>query len=360
MKQSLLSVMILFCMNTIAYGHGFSGDTLVQLAGKSWQRIHTVCERAVEERVWINSFNFKTGFQESKIVKRSGQSRVNCYIRFGFREQLKNDIHNNEIICTPTQEFYLANEKRWVQAYTLKIGDELLCAQQDNIGTVTKKVAYLQCVNEPIPIYTLEVSYTHTFFVSADCVLTHNMVLPAAFSLGFVLPFGAGGAVAGGFFGPITLVASIAVGCIVGAFVKIVCTDKVPHYTINMYDVDHVYQYTSRNNNNEHSNILSIEAYEETTNNLLTDSCTIVISPNPIEKSTGCGDTTPKKPITLITPGIPVKPLVENSGHSPLPEEKKEELNGGCKGIPISQLTKEDLYITMTIEDAQKRWAKSD
>ncbi len=73
----------------------------------------------------------------------------------------------------------------------------------------------------------------------------------------------------------------------------------------------------------------------------------------------GCGDTTPQKPLILITPADPM-PAFQNPGYRPLSDEERKLFSGGCTLIPIPAQKKEDFIMTMTEEDAQQRWAESD
>lgn len=53
-------------------------------------------------------------------------------------------------------------------------------------------------------------------------------------------------------------------------------------------------------------------------------------------------------------------PVFQNPGYRPLSDEERKMLSGGCTIIPIPAQKKEDFILTMTAEDAQKRWAESD
>lgn len=374
MKRFLLSLIAL-AYTTLLSGHGFSSDTLVLLAGNGWQQISTVCYRTQKKKIAVASYNTTASYQTTSKTIRGGRSKSNCFIRFGFEERFK-DSQLHEVACTPTQEFYSATTHQWIPAYKLKIGDELLCA-----SNTTKTVAYISLIKEPLDIYTIEVKHTHTFFVTHHSLLTHNMVIPVAFSLGVSIPFGASaGGAAGGFFGPITFLVGAAIGCAVGALVKIVCNSKLPTYTVDAYNANTFDQYVKQQpqvatfsephvtlspdykETQQITDATAGEAYGEYTfsdDNENTPCFSITIH-NPPKEKPGCGDTTPQKPLILIVPADPM-PVFQNPGYRPLSDEERKMLSGGgCTIISIPAQKKEDFILTMTAEDARKRWAESD
>ena len=84
----------------------------------------------------------------------------------------------------------------------------------------------------------IEIESSHTFFVGKRSLLTHNMFLPIAVNLGFVVPFGTvvTGA-AGSFFGPIGLVGGAIIGGIIGVTLKALYKKRIPAYDSPIFDI---------------------------------------------------------------------------------------------------------------------------
>ncbi len=105
-----------------AYGHGFGSNTLIHLANGSSQTIYNVCKYALHNPISVASYDISKKHTHQPIA--TGKcSQTNCYIQLSFDKQLNNA---NDIICTPTQEFYLPATNQWVPAYLLQPGDALL------------------------------------------------------------------------------------------------------------------------------------------------------------------------------------------------------------------------------------------
>lgn len=349
-----------FLLQSIALcGHGFANHTFVLLAHTGWQQIDSLCHRAQKEKISITSYDSVSSFHTNAHIVRGGRSTTKCYIRCGFEKHLKNSENHEEIKCTPTQEFFNASTGQWIPAYMLKEGDNLLCAEN-----VSKTVAYVELVKKEISIYTVEVEHTHTFFVTRHSVLTHNMVLPIAFSVGLSIPFGAGAAgTLGSFFGPVTLVAGAALGCMAGLLVTVVCGDRVPTYTIDTYNANKFEQYVkqqptamytdvtvSEPNITYSANYVTIQHHAPITDTHAdkipqeytiqpddTDgpSLSLIVS-DPSKSVIACGDTTPHKPLILVTPAEPM-PTFQCPGYRPLSDEERKMLSGSCITIPIPE-----------------------
>ena len=353
MKRFCLAL-VAFLQTAVLLGHGFSADTLVLLANNAWQDISTVCYRTQKKKIAVASYDATSSYQTTSKTTRGGRSKSNCFIRFGFNERLK-DSNQHEVACTPTQEFYNARTHQWIPTYKLKIGEELLCA-----NNTRKTIAYISLIQEPLNIFTIEVKHTHTFFVTQHSLLTHNMIIPVAFSIGMSVPFGASaGGTAGGFFGPVTFVAGLAIGCAVGALVKIVCNNKIPTYSVEAYNTHdfekHVKQqpqvttfsepqvvlspdYVTTQHSIQHESLSTGDEhihYDESNQPLF--STTII---NPPKEKPGCGDTTQNKPLILVTPADPM-PVFQNPGYRPLSDEARKMLSGGCVIIPIPESERE-------------------
>jgi len=360
-NNTLYISVIVSLLHSLLLGHGFGADTLVLLSNNSWQQLNTICYRAQKKKVHIASYDTTSLWQTTARVVHGGRSKTNCYIRFGFDERLKNS-QRHDVICTPTQEFYNASTRQWVPAYMLKMGDKLLCA-----NNATKTVACISLVKESLDIFTIEVKHTHTFFVTQHSLLTHNMVIPVAFSFGLSIPFGASaGGAAGGFFGPATFVVGAAIGCAVGALVKIACNSKMPTYTVDTYNANTFEQHIKKQPQivtfNEPQVALSPD-YKVTQQKIATAGethaeytfsddnedipCFSTVIHNLPKEKPGCGDTTPQKPLILVTPAEPM-PVFQNPGYSPPREADETTSSGGCGVIPdeLKDLFNKPLILT--------------
>jgi hypothetical protein len=242
MKQILFIFFILIQLPI--YGHGFSANTLVRIFN-NWCRIEQICRSIAEEDFYITSYDVNKNFLVKNQVQSAGESESNCYIRLGFDEWF-----NDDIVCTPTQEFYLSTTKQWIPAYQLKVGDELLSAS--NPTWRGKSITHIEFVKRQLNVYSIEVKSTHTFLVGRYCIVTHNMLLPAL-TVGLSIPFGAAaGGAAGSFLGPATFAAGIVVGGLVGIAVKkFACDGQIPKYTLwfNSNEIEKQFKNTEQKNN---------------------------------------------------------------------------------------------------------------
>jgi len=213
-------------------GHGFASNTLVRLDNESLQAIHAICLRALHKSVLVISYDAGALCTAHQYVKTGRRSKSNCYMRLGFDVGF-NDTTQNDIVCTPMQEFYLPQTHQWVPVYTLKVGDAL-CTKD----MATKQITYIQFIEKPLTAYTLEIENTHTFFVGKYSILTHNMLLPLAASIGITIPFGsvATGAI-GSFFGSISMIGGIVVGGIVSIAIKAFYENRILRYQIPTYNI---------------------------------------------------------------------------------------------------------------------------
>lgn len=162
--------------------HGFGGQIPVATANKGFWTLEQIYEiQAVDDQL-ILSYDSILGNQVKKHIIAAGKSQTNCYFKIIFDEFLS---HN--ILCTPSQEFYLPSQKEWIFAYQLKVGDELLCKNNE-----AKKIIGLEFIKRPLPVYSIEIEHTHTYFAGALSVLTHNMALPIAAAASLGVSFGSG------------------------------------------------------------------------------------------------------------------------------------------------------------------------
>ena len=115
-------------------------------------------EVAVGDRVW--AYNEKTG--------REGLYTVNrLFTRIAPKQVLIN-VGNEVIEATIEHEFYVDN-KGWVEAQELSVGDQLV-----QYGNSKMMVTSLQPINRNVKVYNFEVDSAHTFYISKDKLLVHN------------------------------------------------------------------------------------------------------------------------------------------------------------------------------------------
>lgn len=234
-KIILSSFLFIYC---ISYGHGFRFNTPVLLCDGSWQTIHTICLHALHHTISVPSYDIHAFCNTNQYVKTGKRSKSNCYIRLSFDANF-NDTTDDDIVCTPMQEFYVPVLRQWIPAYMLKPGDALLTKNM-----IAKPITYKKFVPESLRIYTLEIQESHTFFVGKHSILTHNIILPIATSFGFTIPFGsvATGTV-GSFFGPIGVMGGIVLGGIIGIVTKAIYENRILSYKTQIYDIPSIKAY---------------------------------------------------------------------------------------------------------------------
>lgn len=225
-----------FVLGISLHGHGFGANTLVRTSG-GWWGIEQVCRQVCSnENRQISSYDLNLSSYIRCCVKSVGESETNCYFRLGFDEWF-----NDDVICTPTQEFYLSLTKQWIPAYQLKIGDQLLSESR-----IYKLITHIEFVKKPLNVYSIEIEETHTFFVGRHSILTHNMLLPVL-SAGLGISFGAGaaaGGAAGSFLGPATFVGGVVIGGVIGVVIRTLSNGEIQHYQLlfNANDIDQYFQ----------------------------------------------------------------------------------------------------------------------
>jgi hypothetical protein len=213
-----------------AYGHGFGPHTLIQLTDGSQDTIYSVCLRALQKPISVASYDISHACTIDQPVVTGKRSTTNCYIQLSFDNR---PTSAHDIVSTPTQEFYVLALNQWVPAYLLQTGDALLTKKM-TVKPITRK----NFVSESLNIYMLEIASSHTFFVGKHAILTHNIFLPVALNLGFVVPFGgvASGAV-GSFFGPIGLVGGAIFGGVIGIAIKAFCKKRISRYETPVFNI---------------------------------------------------------------------------------------------------------------------------
>ena len=84
-------------------------------------------------------------------------------------------INGEEIITTETHPFYV-NERGFVKAGELKVGDELL---DSNGSILLLESTEIELTDEPTKVYNFKVEDYHTYFVGECGVWVHNANCPS-------------------------------------------------------------------------------------------------------------------------------------------------------------------------------------
>ena len=135
----------------------FTGDTEVYTSDG------LVCIEDVQvgDSVW--AYNSETGEKELKEV-------LNVWVK-ETDEILHLETSNGETIDTTTNHPFYVENKGWVAAGDLEVGDILVTAVGDEVEVTDIE---LEKLAEPITVYNLEVADFHTYFVGEYGVLVHN------------------------------------------------------------------------------------------------------------------------------------------------------------------------------------------
>ena len=135
----------------------FTGDTEVYTDNG------LVCIEEIEvgDSVW--AYNPETGETELKEV-------LNVWVK-ETDEILHVSTSDGETIDTTTNHPFYVEEKGWVAAGDLEVGDVLCTADGDEVEVTDLE---LEKLAEPITVYNLEVEDFHTYFVGEYGVLVHN------------------------------------------------------------------------------------------------------------------------------------------------------------------------------------------
>jgi hypothetical protein len=198
--------------------------------------ISSVCWAVVQKKnPCIASYDMRTltPVIHKKVVK-AGKSVTKCFIRLAF-DATCTDNFSDDIVCTPTQEFYHADTHEWVPARKLHVGDKLLGRNGP------EAITHIQYVKQSRTVYAIEVEDTHTFFVGRRSILTHNMFLPGEFAtLAISLPASMVTAAGiGACLGPLgSLVASVAATglcCLIYTLID----KNIPEFTIANTNTHH-------------------------------------------------------------------------------------------------------------------------
>ncbi len=231
MKRSFVLFLALIFFNN-SLGHGFAQNTLVQLRNYSLFTVDNIAYRmSKKKKITVRSFDIVRSSITNSRINRCGISGSNCYISFF----VMSDQLREEIICTPTQEFFLVDKRKWIKAYDLTINNELLC-----VGGKTVTVSDVVFCDKPIDVYTLEIKKTHTFFVGKLSLLTHNVVFPMYFGVDIIPTLGSSGGVAGSSLGPTGVVVGALIGLAIGLGLRYFCKKKVCGYELPIYNVKNI------------------------------------------------------------------------------------------------------------------------
>ena len=142
----------------------FTGDTEVYTS----DGLVCIEEIQVGDSVW--AYNPETGETELKEV-------LNVWIK-ETDEILHVSTSDGETIDTTTNHPFYVEEKGWVAAGDLKIGDILVTAVGNKVEVTDLE---LEKLAEPIFVYNLEVEDFHTYFVGEYGILVHNNCLGGSF-----------------------------------------------------------------------------------------------------------------------------------------------------------------------------------
>lgn len=115
------------------------------------------------------AYNHETGETELKEV-------LNVWVK-ETDEILHVSTSDGEIIDTTTNHPFYVDDKGWVAAGDLEIGDTLITVDGDEIEVTDIEVEKL---DEPIFVYNLDVADFDTYFVGEFGVLVHNYEKPRA------------------------------------------------------------------------------------------------------------------------------------------------------------------------------------
>lgn len=138
----------------------FTGDTEVYTS----EGLVCIEEIEVGDSVW--AYNPETGETELKEV-------LNVWVK-ETDEILHVSTSDGETIDTTTNHPFYVEEKGWVAAGDLEVGDILYTADGDEVEVTDLE---LEKLAEPITVYNLEVEDFHTYFVGEYGVLVHNNCL---------------------------------------------------------------------------------------------------------------------------------------------------------------------------------------
>lgn len=226
----IVRLIVLSCMlvqHAIMISHGFAANTLIALENdQEFLKVREISIRFFQgQKTEIATYKEKSKKWKIKPVQAVAYCQANSFFELSFGSS---EASLEKIVCSPLQLFYRVFDCVWVPAYQLCEGDELLCKNNQITRLQSKKQMHADTV-----LYILEVKKYHTFAVGLQKILTHNMFIPVAGSIGVAIPFdilfhaGSWGCM----FGPVTFCCSIAVAGVAAAIAyqcgKEKCTDFI-------------------------------------------------------------------------------------------------------------------------------------
>jgi len=210
-------------------GHGFEAATKVRQADATCS-IRQLYRNFQKQKLWVSSFNQINQTIQNNTVTRIGISKSNCFIRISFDSDQQNDI-----LCTPSQEFFVIIQQRFIPACKLKIGDPLFSLYKSRAC-----VSSIVLIERPLKVYAFEVARDHNYFVGNYGILVHNMFFPELTSLGgIVAPTITTGVTIGACFGPLSIAGSILLCGMIGLVIKYFSDKMCSYYRFN-FDIDKV------------------------------------------------------------------------------------------------------------------------
>ena len=112
----------------------------------------------------VLAYDQHTGKQAYKKVTRLFRNKTDKWYHVNINEQ--------DIVCTAGHPFYVADLETFVSAKDLKVGQSVLLA--DGTCAVIEEIR-VQKLRAPETTYNFEVEDYHTYYVSDDKVLVHNL-----------------------------------------------------------------------------------------------------------------------------------------------------------------------------------------
>lgn len=116
-----LFLCLFFLSTNLLVSHGFAPSTWVTMSDGTHQSLGQVCDKvSKKQNVVVASTDHR--YIISKKITCAGISSTNCYIRLGFDEGY-NELCQDDVVCTPLQEFYVPACGGWTPAVWLQPGD---------------------------------------------------------------------------------------------------------------------------------------------------------------------------------------------------------------------------------------------
>ncbi len=206
-------VLLILAYSQFLSSHGFAQNTLIVLSDESAKLpIQNISQNFfLGQKTFVATYKEKSKKWKFKNVQAVAFCDSCAFLQLNFINRKK---VVDTIKCSPLQLFYRLNDSKWISAAELRVGDTLLC--KDNATVRLQSNVY---VEKPIKLFIIEVKKHHTFAVGSAKILTHNMFIPLAATMGMAVPFDVvctAGSL-GCMFGPVTFCCSVAVAGIAAA-----------------------------------------------------------------------------------------------------------------------------------------------